>query len=110
MKVFNWRTGDCVLTVPTRGNPTCGCHLYDDLIAMGGGDSTIRIINFKTGEDQRGPSGFNAHEFIITEMKPIYFEDDAMQEDLAKEPIMYRDFDPLNSYLSHSFGPKVIAG
>jgi len=78
-----------------RGVPVGVLYLDDHLFAMAGGDSSIRIIDWRvtpwrdTPQDVLGPNGFNAHEYIISDICAAFYEDE--DEKLwTKQPIMYR--------------------
>lgn len=92
-KIWDVTTGECLHTVETRGLPLCGTRLTANCVLVGGGDSTIRVFDWKEGEDLLGERGFYAHELAIFWAAPVY--KDEMDEDKQwLEPIMYRREDP----------------
>lgn len=90
MKLWNCMTGECLHKVHIkRGYPFCVQYLDEKLLAMCGGDTTVRIIDWKDGpKDLVGDTGFNAHEYIISDCCAIYYEDED-EKYWTKEPIMY---------------------
>jgi WD40 repeat protein len=90
MKIWNWKTGELLHTVRiTRGLPMCVGYVDKSLIALCGGDCTIRIIDWSNGpKDLMGESGFYAHDFIINDCVGIFFEDNDA-DNWTIDPIMY---------------------
>lgn len=90
MRLYNWKTAEHLHTVRTdRGIPMCTLYLNDHLLAMCGGDSTIRIMDWKDKpKDLLGETGFNAHEFIISDCAAVYYDDEDDSHWTA-DPILY---------------------
>jgi len=90
MKIWRADTGELLHRVRTeRGIPACVQYLDHHLLALCGGDSTIRIINWEDQpKDLMGKNGFNAHEYIISDCNPIYFDDED-DKYWTEKPIMY---------------------
>jgi WD40 repeat protein len=89
MKIWSI-TGQLLHRVRTeRGIPACCLYLKENLLAMAGGDSSIRIIDFEdTPKDCAGPNGWNAHEYIISDIAAIHSSDED-EKLYTKQPIMY---------------------
>lgn len=91
MRIWNWETTELLLTVRSKnGMPQMVCYLGDHKLAMAGGDSTIRILDWSDGvKDLVGKKdhGFYAHDFTISDCVGLVFSDD--DEANFTEPIMY---------------------
>jgi len=89
MKIWNWVTMELLRTVRTpQGMPCAVCYLDEQVLAMCGGDATIRILDWKEGvKDLVGKRGFNAHDFSISDCAGLYSEDN--DEANFTDPIMY---------------------
>lgn len=95
-QIWNFETGDLLRKMRiNRGFPMACAYLNDNVLALCGGDTTIRVIDWSGSKKDDfkdlvgGENGFNAHEFIITDCHPIYYAD----EDPANwttNAIMYR--------------------
>jgi len=89
MKIWTL-SGELLHKVRTdRGIPACTLYLGESLLALCGGDSSIRIIDWReTPKDMMGGNGFNAHEYIISDVAGVYYDDE--DERLwTEQPIMY---------------------
>jgi len=88
VKIWNFDTGACLHTIPTHGFPNCGIRIDGDRFAIGGGDCSIRLYNWKEKRDELGEGGFYAHEFSVQWMSRVFFED--ADDSNFIDPIMYR--------------------
>jgi len=102
-KIWNFETGECLHTIQTHGHPTCAVRLDSNRMAIGGGDASIRVYDWRNGKDLMGPRGFFAHEFIINWMTRFYEEDSESQ---WLEPMMYRTTHPLSSAWEATYAPE----
>lgn len=88
VKIWNFDTGALLHTIKTHGFPNCCTRLDDERFAIGGGDCSIRVYNWKEERDEMGDGGFYAHEFSVAWMTRFYAED--ADDSKFIEPIMYR--------------------
>jgi len=98
-KVWDLGEGTCLRTLEQRGQPMCAARLDGRRVAVGGGDCTIRVFDWRTGEELLGEGGVYAHDLCLSWMTRLYETDcEAAEASLWLEPIMYRGTQPLQEW------------
>eukprot|EP00933_Yihiella_yeosuensis_P017026 TRINITY_DN14343_c0_g2_i2.p1 TRINITY_DN14343_c0_g2~~TRINITY_DN14343_c0_g2_i2.p1 ORF type:complete len:469 (-),score=82.76 TRINITY_DN14343_c0_g2_i2:431-1837(-) len=88
IKIWNFETGELVASIETRGIASSIVPVDDSVIAIAGGDATVRVYDWKHGQDLMGKHGFYAHDMSLT-FASSYRYADKVQRNWTTKPIMY---------------------
>ncbi|CAE8735665.1 unnamed protein product [Polarella glacialis] len=89
VKIWNFETGELVHKIQTRGIASAVAMIDEHVIAIAGGDATLRIYDWSKGKDLTGKHGFYAHDMTLRSVAKLRHSDQA-QSNWTTCPIMYQ--------------------